>query len=359
MRVAWFTADASRLAITRSDAGDLAAELAPRHQVDCIDEALAHSFLARHARRPYDVTIFELGDTPAHRFMWAYLFHYPGVLLLQARTLARARSASLVTEGRTNHLRAERALGGWNLLRAPLLASRLVVVRDDYAARELRESSPEIAVSVVPVGVHGTDLQPSAGVPRLVVVGDRGEVIDRASSRARAAGAAITVTHDATALRNNDIVVALEWPPTGAAPVAALRAMASGLPAIVFETEAVAAWPMLDPQTWQPRGLLTSAAPAAISIDPRDEEHSLMLAIKRLAGDAGLRAGIGNAARNWAAQHANVRAAGIAWASVLDDVHHRSPPARPAELPCHLAADGTARLRQLLDEMGVTVDFLS
>ena len=37
--------------------------------------------------------------------------------------------------------------------------------------------------------------------------------------------------------------------------------------------------------------------PIAISIDPRDEEHSLMLALVRLASDAALRAALGGAAR--------------------------------------------------------------
>ena len=40
---------------------------------------------------------------------------------------------------------------------------------------------------------------------------------------------------------------------------------------MVFETEAVAVWPTLNPQTWQGRDYLESEPPIAISIDPRDE----------------------------------------------------------------------------------------
>jgi len=59
--------------------------------------------------------------------------------------------------------------------------------------------------------------------------------------------------------------------------------------------------PLLDPQTWQPRGFDSVEAPIGISIDPRDEEHSLTLALRRLTRDAGLRAQLGDAgAARWA-----------------------------------------------------------
>jgi hypothetical protein len=76
--------------------------------------------------------------------------------------------------------------------------------------------------------------------------------------------------------------------------------MAAGKPVIVFETLVTAGWAALDPQTWQPRGFgRESADPVAVSIDPRDEEHSLMLAIQRLSSDPGLRARLADAAQAW------------------------------------------------------------
>ena len=58
--------------------------------------------------------------------------------------------------------------------------------------------------------------------------------------------------------------------------------MAAGKAVITIETEATAEWPAIDPQTWRPRGLAVNDAPIAVTVDPRDEEHSLMLAIRRL-----------------------------------------------------------------------------
>ena len=357
MRIAWFHRDPFMPAIDAADAVEVASALTHEHHVDRFTASRAHDFVWQHARQPYDLTIFELGDTAADAFMWPYVFHYPGVLALNARTLERARTATLVRHQRTHHLRAERALG-WNLLRAPLLASRLVIVRDAAAADDLREAHPDIEVRTVPIGVRPPAIHPPAASPRFMITGNRQDVAARAAARAQAAGLPIVLTTSAEPLHAGDIMVALEWPATGAAPVAAVRAMAGGLAAIVFETEATAGWPTLDPQNWQSRGYRADAAPIAVSIDPRDEEHSLMLAMKRLSADAGLRTELANAARAWTQQHASVRRAADAWQAVAEDAVTRHPPAALTELPVHLTAEGTSRARALLDEIGVTVDII-
>jgi hypothetical protein len=74
--------------------------------------------------------------------------------------------------------------------------------------------------------------------------------------------------------------------------------MAARKPLIVLETTSTADWPALDPQTWQPRGFGTDA-PIVVSLDPRDEEHSLVLAIQRLSKDAALRVRLASAAHEW------------------------------------------------------------
>jgi hypothetical protein len=79
--------------------------------------------------------------------------------------------------------------------------------------------------------------------------------------------------------------------------------MSAHKPLIVLETTSTADWPALDPQTWQPRGF-TLDPPIVVSIDPRDEEHSLMLAIRRLSNDAALRQRLADAAYAWATSHA-------------------------------------------------------
>jgi hypothetical protein len=347
LRVAWFAPEPN----------DVIRELGQSASVDHFDEGRAHDFVWQHFKTPYDVTVFELGDTEQHDFVWPYLFHYPGIVVLRATSLQHSRSRWLTFQHRHQHLRIERAFSGWNFLRGPLMASRLVVVHDDIAARELLEPMPSLRVSVLPVGTASSELPASDGRSRFHLAGasDR-EVVDRAAARAREMGVEISVVPGIATLRQDDVVIALEWPPTGGPPVDALRAMASGLPTIVLETESVAAWPTLDPQTWQRRGYV-DAAPIAISIDPRDEEHSLMLAMRRLAADPVLRGTLGAAARTWAREHASIETAAVEWRTVLLRASQLAPIISRAQLPAHLVDDGTAAARAILGECGTTVDF--
>ena len=138
----------------------------------------------------------------------------------------------------------------------------------------------------------------------------------------------------------------------------ALAGMAAGRPLIVFETEATADWPTLDPQTWQQRGHAPVEAPIAVSIDPRDEEHSLMLAFKRLQSDEALRHGLGIAARAWWKAHGTLEQSVRAWHVAIDAAASTPPPPRPAGWPAHLIADGTQQARAVLSDFGVKVDLL-
>jgi hypothetical protein len=127
----------------------------------------------------------------------------------------------------------------------------------------------------------------------------------------------------------------------------------------MFETAASAGWPILDPQTWLPRGFDASGAPIAIAIDPRDETHSLARALRRLAEDRALRGELGHAGYEWWQRHATVAHAADAWAGILTEAAALSAPPRPYDWPRHLTADGTERARDWLAPFGVPVDFLS
>jgi hypothetical protein len=133
----------------------------------------------------------------------------------------------------------------------------------------------------------------------------RADVLHRALARACRAGAAAALAADGPpdlVLQEADVLVSLAWPVTNERPWSVLAAMAARKPVIVLETTATAEWPALDPQTWRPRGFGTDP-PIVVSLDPRDEEHSLVLAIQRLSNDGALRARLGNAAHAWATQH--------------------------------------------------------
>jgi glycosyltransferase involved in cell wall biosynthesis len=133
----------------------------------------------------------------------------------------------------------------------------------------------------------------------------RADVLRRAIARACEAGASAALAPDGPPdrlMREADVIVSLPWPVTGENRAPALAAMAARKPVIVLETTSTAEWPALDPQTWQPRGF-SAEAPIAVSLDPRDEEHSLVLAIQRLSSDPDLRARLGDAAYTWVVSH--------------------------------------------------------
>ena len=65
------------------------------------------------------------------------------------------------------------------------------------------------------------------------------------------------------------------------------------------------------------------------------------------------------AARAWWREHATFDRAIDAWRSILAEAVTVAPPPRPANWPRHLTADGTERARDLVDQFGCTVDFLS
>ena len=151
----------------------------------------------------------------------------------------------------------------------------------------------------------------------------------------------------------DEIVVAMKWPASGDAMTAALAGMAAGKAVVVFETEETADWPALNPQTWRPRDFRGSS-PIVISIDPRDEQHSLKLAMQRLSTDAALREQLGAAAREWWNTRATVDHAVQAWEAILAEARTLPPPSHSTEWLA--PEDGTARAKEILGQFGVTVD---
>jgi hypothetical protein len=331
VRVAWLRPATGSIPDPIDDTAPLIDELRASHHIDIVDEQHAHDFVWQQARQPFDLLVHELADAPAHAFVAPYAIHYPGVLMLRGFA--------------AHHPRAIRA-------------SRVVVVGDEVVAQSMAEHYPGADVRFAPVGVmdqqSGPSDRPSAVPTRFGILHSRRpDVVERAAARAREAGAMLEVLTGSSThvLRNADVIVALEWPPPAGPPAAALAAMAAAKPVIVFESLVTAAWPALDPQDWQPRGYIGATAPVAVSIDPRDEEHSLMRAMKRLSADGALRDSLGSAARTWWRGHATMSRAVEAWRRILD-----SPGLPPR--PALVGADGSEHAREVLATFGVKVDFL-
>jgi glycosyltransferase involved in cell wall biosynthesis len=336
MRIAWFRHSNTDSTNPLDDTAALVDELRLTHDIDVIVEANAHDFVWQHEQQPWDLCVFELDNTSAHHFIWGYLPNYPGVALLHSIDIAH--------------------------LRVAILGSRAVVVADGGLAERLQARFPRANLRYAPpFAVHATPDDSAAAASIKFAVYDRRargrHLIERAFARARNAGAAFDVLGETPhALARADVVIAPAWPPFHAPLTPLLAAMAAGKAVITMETDATAEWPAVDPQTWRPRGLTTSAPPVAVTVDPRDEEHSLMLAIRKLSTDAALRARLGQAARAWSETNATLARAVAAWAAVLREGATLAPPARPADWPAQFLADGAELAQDIRAKFGLTSD---
>lgn len=392
----------------------------------------AHDFLWRHRLRPYDLTVYQLGNSSWHDFLWPYLFRFPGLAVLHDAHLHHARAAALLREQRADDYRreflaahpevsrdlAELAIAGfdthlyyaWPLVRLVVEASRLTAVHTPLVAESLREQSPHAAVDAIRLG-HGRriteadaarastrvrqrheipagavvfgvfgGLTPEKRVPqvleafaairrhhpdaRLLLVGAPVRHYDVAADIARLGLDAHTIVTgyvDDDGMFDEyvaacDVAITLRWPTAREVSGPWLRALAAGRPTITTDLAHMAHVPALDPRTWQPHQK-TGGLVFSVAIDILDEDHSLRLAMRRLAGDAGLRDTLGRAAASyWEMHHSPGR--------MVEDYRRLiaraiARPAPSPELPAHLRADGTARLAALLEPFGLPADVWS
>lgn len=85
----------------------------------------AHDFVWRHARGHYDLPVYQVGNSHRHRFIWPYLFRYPGLAVLHDGRLHHARAEALLSRGRIDDYRTEFA---WNHPDVPPGAAELAVL---------------------------------------------------------------------------------------------------------------------------------------------------------------------------------------------------------------------------------------
>ena len=348
MRIAWFRPADTDAANPLDATATLIDELRRTDDIDVIVEARAHDFVWQQLQRPWDLCVFELDNTHAHQFIWGYLPNYPGVALLSSIDVANLRVAAL--------------------------ASRALVVADRGLADRLNARFPSANVRYAPpfagharftgdgLSRARTGRGPDAAAtgPVKFAVYDRRargrRLIDRAFERARSAGATFDiVAPEATSrlLEHSDVVIAPAWPPFHSPLTPLLAAMAAGKAVITIETEATAEWPAIDPQTWRPRDMAVGDPPVAVTVDPRDEEHSLMLAIRKLSADAMLRDQLGRAALEWWEAHATPAQAASEWTAILREATSLAPPPRPDDWPKQFLLDGTELARDIRTEFGL------
>ena len=337
----------------------------------------AHDFVWLQQREPYDLTIYQLGNSSAHDFAWPYLVRYPGLLVLHDVHLHHARAAALLRQKRPDDYRAEfagcepegsldlaeLAIRGFDtylyydrpLTRLVVDASRMTAVHSPLAAAALRDAHPDAVIDRIRLG-HGRLLPETAriaararireqlGIPaeaivfgvfggltpekripqvlaafeatrgyvpgaRLLLVGAPAEHYDvRAAVRARRLESAVTITgyvedEAFTAyLTACDVSINLRWPTAREVSGPWVRALAAGCATVTTDLWHTADVPGLDPRSWtvmHADSTMQGPEPVTVKIDILDEDHSLRLALRRLATDAGLRARLASAGRAW------------------------------------------------------------
>jgi glycosyltransferase involved in cell wall biosynthesis len=197
---------------------------------------------------------------------------------------------------------------------------------------------------------------------RLLLAGSRDRSIDAAALATEFGLAdAVTIRDAPGAVEFDDLIAAvdvslnLRWPTALETSGPWLRALAAARPTVIVDLAHLAEVPTLDPRTWQLHGPRSAARgpgprePVAIAIDILDEDHSLRLAMSRLAVDADLRSTLGRAGRAyWEVEHTVTRMADD-YERVMARAAQLAPPTGPR--PGHLRPNPSGRRDAILKEV--------
>ena len=181
-RLAWFSPMPPVRTGVAVYSADIVEALRGDHEIDVFTDhpspgsRPAHDFIWEHQRRPYDLPVYQLGNSSFHDYTWPYLFRYPGLSVLHDAHLHHARAAQLLrvkrvdeyrTEFAANHPAApaemaELAIAGfdsylyyrWPMRRLVVQTSRAVAVHARLMADDLRDECPGALVETIRLG-HG------------------------------------------------------------------------------------------------------------------------------------------------------------------------------------------------------------
>ena len=452
MRLAWFSpVPPVRTGIAACSA-DLTAALGARgYTVDLYPSERAHDFPWRHRQDPYNLIVYQFGNSSHHDYQWAYALRYPGLVVLHDTHLHHARAAFLLREQRADHYRAEfrwshpgvsadaaelaiagfdsRLFYDWGMVRGLIESSRLVAVHGEATLREVMESTPRlrqgyggqansqtansqgdwrdrvvairlghgqlvgaqdrqearerirvryrIPADAILFGVFGgltpekripqvlralRALVPYAPAARLLLAGAPAPHYDVAADiaalgldeRVTLTGYLDTDAELTGHLAACDVSLNLRWPTAGETSGPWLRALAAGTATIITDLVHLADVPSLDPRTWTentPLKPTESPKPVCVAIDILDEDHSLRLAMRRLAADADLRAQLAHAGQAWWGREHSVEVMADDYERVMKDAAARPDPG--LTLPAHMRDTGGRKLQALLAPFGI------
>ncbi|MDP6579034.1 MAG: glycosyltransferase family 4 protein [Vicinamibacterales bacterium] len=442
MRLAWFTPLPPERSGISAYSAELLPELARQYSFDIFTESStapapagtelfdAHDFIWKHQRRPYDLSVYQLGNATCHDYMWPYLFRFPGLVVLHDGQLHLARARLLLQQERHSDYRAELRfnhpdvtaevadlgitglLGSlhyfWPMLRTVVDASRCVAVHSPGLATDLHAEFPEATIADlamgVPAGTPGASpgtLRPRHAIPEnavvfaafgritpekrisqiiqalaaigegetplhLLLVGESAPYYDPVAE-AQSLGISDRVTLTgfvdesdlADYLECADICLCLRWPSARETSASWLRCLAAGKATIVTDLAHTVQVPSLDPRSWMPQHAPEigegapdgrPVEPICVSLDILDEDHSLRLAMRRLAQDDALRSQLGRQAHAYWQRHHTLDRMVSDYQALLSLALDTQPPAR--HLPGHLRPDGLEHALTLAAEGG-------
>ncbi len=477
MRLAWFSPIPPVRSGIATCSADVIRELGRRHVIDIYVHAnnpresvpleplesvrvhSAHDFVWRHRAEPYDLMVYQIGNSSHHDYIWPYLFRYPGLTVLHDVHVQHARAAALLRTRRPDHFRveftanhpdvspdlAELAIAGfdnhlyysWPMYRLLVEASRLTAVHSGPMALHLREELPHAHITTIRLahgerlsndrisrarahvresyrirddavvfGVFG-GLMPDKRIPQildalaaivpyaptahLLLAGASARHYDAAADvrqrrledRVTITGYLATESELTDCIAASDVSLNLRWPTAREMSGPWLRALAAARPTITLDLAHLVDVPSIDPRTWRvnslagirepgsgirnttsglrptgesqrisdPGSRIPDPDPVTVAIDILDEDHSLRLAMRRVATDPALRVSLGAAAqRYWEREHSMPR--------MVDDYERAlteaaALPAPNVALPRHLVTDGDRLLNEVLSEFGL------
>jgi glycosyltransferase involved in cell wall biosynthesis len=293
----------------------------------------------------------------------------------------------------------------WPMLRVVMRTARCVAVHNARVAADLREEFPEVPVEAIHLGTVPFESADNAagrarvrarfGVPENAVLfaafgkmtaekrievilrafetmaGERGDVhlllagdtsecaaIDAGrfspalSARVHVAGY-IPDQAIGEYLAASDACLCLRWPTALETSAAWVQCLAAGKPTVISDLAHLVDIPAIDPSGR--RAPPASAEPIAIAVDLLDEDGSLLLALRTLAGDPLLRDALGRAGHAyWEVNHAiDVMVRDY---EQLIERAAASPVPTVADLPPHFTDDHSALARAITGQFGFSLD---
>jgi glycosyltransferase involved in cell wall biosynthesis len=140
----------------------------------------AHEFVWRQQKGHYDLSVYQIGNSHLHRYIWPYLFRYPGLAVVHDGRVHHARAAALKAAGRLDDYLAEVAwnhpeLSGqlddldamtldemfyfrWPMIRSVIETARLTAVHSPGVVTQLQQAWPDRPIEHVALGEGVEDM---------------------------------------------------------------------------------------------------------------------------------------------------------------------------------------------------------